>query len=254
MSNTMRTAAAGLLAQQQRIDTIASNIANINTTGYKSQRIDFGDALYTAMQNPAQPADGQTGNLQLGHGVTSQSVIRDDRSGPLEVTGQPLDLALDGPGFFQVEAANGSVAYTRDGSFHQLAIDGQYILVTAGGQFVLDAAGQRISASQPLDHLAITPDGQMVQSGTPIARLGIVQFADPSSLDPLGGNLYGASATSGDPAATTTTIRQGMLEGSNVSLADEMTRLMQAQRAYSLMSRALTTADQMRATENDIRR
>jgi len=76
MSNTMRTATAGLLAQQQRIDTIANNIANINTTGYKSQRVDFGDALYTALQNPAQPADSQTGNLQLGHGVTSQSVIQ----------------------------------------------------------------------------------------------------------------------------------------------------------------------------------
>ncbi|MDD2457524.1 MAG: flagellar hook-basal body protein [Eubacteriales bacterium] len=254
MSNTMRTAAAGLLAQQQRIDTIANNIANINTTGYKSQRIDFGDALYTAMQNPAQPADSQTGNLQLGHGLTSQSVIRDDRSGPLDVTGQPLDLALDGPGFFQVESADGSVAYTRDGSFGQVALDGQFFLVTSSGQFVLDADRQRISASQSLDFMAITPDGQLVQDKTPIARLGIVQFADPSSLESLGGNVYRASAASGDPVATTTTVRQGALEGSNVSLADEMTRLMQAQRAYSLMSRALTTADQMRATENDIRR
>jgi len=170
------------------------------------------------------------------------------------VTGQPLDLALDGPGFFQVEAADGSRAYTRDGSFGQVAVNGQFSLVTTGGQFVLAADGQRISASQPLDSLTITPDGQLVAAGIPIAQLGIVQFADPSSLESLGGNLYGASVASGDPAATTATVRQGALEGSNVSLADEMTRLMQAQRAYSLMSRALTTADQMRATENDIRR
>lgn len=254
MSQSMRTAAAGLLAQQQRIDTIAGNIANINTNGYKSQRLDFGDALYAAMQNPSQPADAQTGNLQLGHGVMTQAVIRDNRSGSLEITGQPLDLAIDGAGYFLVATPDGGVAYTRNGVLGQTFADGRYALVTASGQFVLDSSGQKIQSDQSFATLAIDSTGKIQAAGQEIAQIGLVQFADPSSLEAVGEGLFQASPASGEPVVATGKIRQGALEGSNVSLADEMTRLMQAQRAYSLMSRALTTADQMRATENEIRR
>jgi flagellar basal-body rod protein FlgG len=254
MSQALHNAASGIRAMQQRIDTIADNLANLSTTGFKARRQDFADALSSAMQNPAQPGGVSPVNLQLGHGVRTSPEVVDPGCGPLETTGNPLDLALEGAGFFMVETADGKVTYTRDGALRQTTQDGRNYLVTAGGQYVLDQNQARIASTQSLDTARIDPSGQIQMPDGTSFRLGVVQFADPGSLIRLGQNLYQPGAASGEPVAATATVRQGALEGSNVSLAGEMTRLMQTQRAYSLLSRALTTADEMRANENDIRR
>jgi flagellar basal-body rod protein FlgG len=254
MSQSLHTAAAGLAAQQRIIDTIAGNIANINTNGYKGSRLEFADAIYSAMQNPALPADGQTGNLQLGHGLVGIGVTRDFGSGPLVETGRSLDFALAGSGWFAIAAGDGSVQFTRDGSFNQMQANGRHWLITQNGQSVLDRNGQPIGADVPLDKLAVDPNGRLTLDGVQIGELGLVDFANQGGLEAVGFNAFQATEASGQPAATVAEVYQGFGEGSNVSLAGEMTSLMQAQRAYALMGRAITTADQMRATENDIRR
>jgi flagellar basal-body rod protein FlgG len=253
MSRSLLIAASGLAAQQRKIDTLANNIANLNTTGFKRSRLDFADAVYTSLQNPALPADGQTGNLQFGHGVLAQATKINRSAGTLETTGRPLDLALVGEGYFTLETG-GLPAYTRDGTFSQSIRDGRAWLVTPQGDPVLDRAGQRISSEQSLEQATIDSAGRLLVGGTVVAELGVVDFANPASLEAIGQNTFRATTVTGEPFAARAVVRQGCLEGSNVSLTDEMASLIESQRAYALMSRAISTADQMRATENEIRR
>ena len=253
MSRSLLTAASGLVAQQRKIDTLANNIANLSTTGFKRSRIDFADAVYTALQNPALPADGQIDNLQFGQGVLAQAAKTDRSAGSLEMTGRSLDLALIGDGYFTIEAG-GQPAYTRDGTFSQSIRDGRSWLVTSQGDYVLDRAGQRISSEQSLEQATVDQAGRLLVDGTVVAELGLADFTNPASLEAIGQNAFRASAATGEPIVATATVRQGSLEGSNVSLADEMASLIESQRAYALMSRAISMADEMRATENEIRR
>ena len=255
MSQSLYTAAVGMRAQQQRIDTLANNVANVNTNGFKKSRVDFKDAVYQALRNPATQAGGAAVAGQLGQGVLIDSEKKIMNDGALEETGRMLDLALSGEGFYALENPDGPILYSRDGVFiSQPQADGSHALTTVNGYYVLDQAGERIQSNFPLDGISVNSQGQMTVGGLFAGQLGRFTFTSPEALEAAGGKTFLATDGSGEPQESQTAVYQGFVENSNVDLAEEMTRLMRAQRAYALLGRAITTADQMKATENDIRR
>lgn len=257
------TARSGLIAQQQRLDTIGHNMANVNTVGYKSVRADFKDMIYTAMTRPTQEQREDL-NLQRGHGVMLGATTRSFLQGSPELTNGYLDLCLIGEGFFTVQDSAGNTRYTRDGAFALSIEDDGTFLVTGEGYYVLDEDGERIDLQgvQP-SKVEVRNDGTVFVVQTTeatetepakterveVATLGIVSFRNRMGLTAEAENLYAVSENSGEPEEDETTkVQQGMLEMSNVDLATEMTRMIRAQRAFSLSARALTTADQMDGT------
>lgn len=247
-------------ASQVWVDSIANNVANVNTPGYRRSQVEFSDLLY---QEAAQ------GRLLLGNGVTVMSITRDLSPAPLEATGQATDIAVSGAGFLMVEGPGGERAYTRDGS---LRVDSAGRLVTAGGRWLViePPAGVAGPVVIPADAVALTVgrDGALtyqVPGQEDAVAAGQVMVAVPvptvqgrsPDLWPIGDNLYlpapetmmetrvPGSDGSGE-------LRQGYLERSNVSLAQELTDLIQAQRAYELSARSITTADEMLAVANGI--
>lgn len=254
MSQSLYTAAVGMKAQQQRIDTLANNIANVNTSGYKKSRVDFKDAIYQTMENPAMPADAAQQNLQLGQGLRIDAEKKIFADGQLLETGRSLDLAMSGSGFYALETPDGLPLYSRNGVFQSQESEGGYALVTTGGQYVLDQNGARITFHRPFDEMRVSEQGQIHIDDQFVGQLGLYEFVNPEGLEGAGNLNYRMTDASGAAQPSDTRIRQGYLEGSNVDLTEEMTRLIRAQRAYSLLGRAISTADQMKATENDIRR
>ncbi len=253
MSQSCYTAALGIRTQQQRVDAIADNIANINTVAYKYTRVDFKDALYSAMENPEQTDD--TANLQLGHGVLLSGMNKVFSQGTYLETGEETDLCIEGEGFFAVRSPAGDVYYTRDGSFQKSVETGGTYLVTAQGYYVLDQNGQKISLQG--DEMEISSSGQISEGGDsqPYATIGIFIFANQKGLTAVSDGLYAASDASGNAqlAGEETSVIQGALEGSNVDLAVEFTKLIRAQRLFSLASKALETADEMDGMANSLR-
>lgn len=245
------TAAMGIHAQQQRLDTIGNNLANTNTNGYKSVRTNFKDALYSVMTRPIQPQNDV--DLQLGHGTLVTSFTRSFIQGLYQETEVDTDVYIEGEGFFAVRATNGETLYTRDGHFEKsLEADGLYLKL-ANGNYVLDTNGQRIRIPETTgQELKIGSDGSLsVGDNAPFAQLQIVTFPNLQGLDAVTTNEYAVSATSGQPEAVEQgefRLITGALEGSNVSLPQEFTRLIRTQRAMQLSSRALSTADQMDET------
>lgn len=245
------TAAMGIHAQQQRLDTIGNNLANTNTSGYKSVRANFKDALYSTMTRPTQPQNNV--DLQLGHGTLVTSFTRSFIQGLYQETEISTDVYIEGEGFFAVRATNGETLYTRDGHFEKsLEADGLYLKV-GNGNYVLDTNGQRIRIPEtPGQELKIGSDGSLsVGDNAPFAQLQIVTFPNMQGLDAVTTNEFAVSATSGQPEAVAQgefRLITGALEGSNVSLPQEFTRLIRTQRAMQLSSRALSTADQMDET------
>lgn len=246
------TAKQGIAAQQQRVDTIAHNIANISTHGFKSRRVDFKDALYAQLNDPANPQS--TLNLQQGHGVLASATSRDFTQGAPMNTGQTLDMFIDGNGFFEVKGSDGITKYTRNGCFQiSNEPDGKY-LMTPQGYYVLDARNERILIPGNIEDLTVGQDGVMsIGQNTMFAKLSLVEFANQDGLASVGQNLYTQTAASGAPVASDTTIRQGVLEASNVDLALELTSLIRAQRAFSMAGSALSSADNMDALANRLR-
>jgi len=253
-SQSLYSAAAGLRAQQQNIDTLAANISNVSTSGYKKSRQDFSEAIYTAMLDPSRPPDAQTSSLQLGHGAIAGATRKIFIQGTLEQTGRDLDLALGKSGFFAVQAQDGQTLYTRDGVFESSYENGRNYLITTNGSYVLAADDQRISSEQPLDKIAVDAAGNIRSGNEAIATIGVWTFTNPDGLLAVGSKYFAVSEASGTAAAAPADIRQGFVESSNVNLADEMTELISAQRAFSLLSRAISTADEMRQIENNLRR
>lgn len=248
------TAALGIASQQQRLDTIANNLANLNTNGFKGSRVDFKDALYSTMTRVMQPQN--TVNMQEGHGTLVSGVRRSFAPGQFIETGRDTDFYLDGEGFFTVQSPTGETYYTRDGNFFRsVQGDGEY-LVTAQGYYVLNSNGQRIRLQG--NGLNVSPEGYLSENGAMQSydRLRIVTFPNQQGLTAVSNNLFSASASSGQPAAAGagTTVVQKALEGSNVNMADEFARLIRGSRALQLSSRALSTADAMEGTANDLRR
>lgn len=244
MLEGLYTAAAGMAAQQQRMDSLANDVANVNTAGYKQLRTGFRDLVY------AQQGRGAVGGLEVGAGSAAQTVGRSFAQGTLQQTGQPLDVALQGPGFLQVRTPQGQLALTRDGSLR----------VTNTGQVVTSTGAQvvppiNVPAGTSLNQISVAPDGTVSAGGTVFGRLTAVDVRAPQALTSIGDNLFVANADSGAPQATAaTTFAGGYLEASNVSLADAMVDMMQSQRAYELSAKAIRQQDEMAMIANQIRR
>ncbi|HEX6362349.1 MAG TPA: flagellar basal-body rod protein FlgG [Albitalea sp.] len=261
MFDALQIAATGLHAQQQHVDAIANNLANVNTVGFKRARVGFrelvtrgDDALAAAADVPAAaPA------ARLGAGVAVASVARSFDAGDLRRTEMPLDVAFAGEGFLEATASDGQPAFTRGGS---LSVNADGLLATATGH----ALKPGIAVPADLRSLTIAPDGQVegrrADGGTPLplGRLDVARFHDPGALAALGDGLYRATEASGEPIAGRAgedglgTLRQGFLEGSNVRLVDEVVGLMVAQRAYEASAKVVQACDEMAAMVNNLRR
>lgn len=253
MIRSLWIAKTGLDAQQTNIDVISNNLANVSTNGFKRSRAVFEDLLYQTLRQPGAQSTQQTqipSGLQIGTGVRPISTERIHLQGNPQQTNNPLDLEINGKGFFQVLMPDGSTAYTRDGSFQ---MDSQGQLVTASGYAVQPAI------TIPADAINITvgTDGTVsaLQPGsnapTQIGSIQLASFINPTGLQSLGENLYAETASSGAPAANTPgtngigMLNQGYVETSNVNVVEEMVNMIQAQRAYEINSKAVTVSDQM---------
>ena len=252
MMQSIYTARLGIIAQQKRVDTIANNIANINTYGFRGSRVDFKDALYSAMINPAGT---QNVNLQQGTGVLISAVNHSFNQGTPINTGVTLDFCLEGDGFFTVANENNEMQYTRSGYFGVSdEADGQY-LVNAQGYYVMDTQGNKIKLPENIDGLTVNAAGEIsIGTQEPFAAFNIASFENNEGLEAVENNCFVATAASG-PAqkAQDVTVKQGYLESSNIDMALEMTKLIRAQRAFSLAGKAITAADEMDAAANNLR-
>jgi flagellar basal-body rod protein FlgG len=245
MLENLNIAAAGMLAQQDRIDAVANDLANANTTGYKHVRVGFEDLVYT------DAGRAQGGGVRIGSGVATTDAGRSFTQGALEQTGEPLDVAIQGEGFLRVKLPDGREGLTRDGSLHA---DGRGRLATGSGALVQPPV--TIPAGTPLGKVSIAPDGTISAAGRRIGRLELLTVRAPGALVSAGDNAFVATAASGRavPAPRATVVTQGALESSNVDMADAMTEMIDAQRSYELASKAITTADEMAQIANQIRR
>ncbi len=255
MIQAFNSGASGLRAQQMRMDVIANNVANVDTTAYKAVRMDFQDALYQAMLRPVQPQDQL--NLQLGHGVSVGATTRMPVKGVMQVTGRALDFYLDdGGAFFAVQDSAGNTFYTRDGSFQFSSEPDDNYLVTGDGNYVLNPNGERIFISEKDAEVVVNPDGViLMRDGAEYGTIGTHTFANPEGLTAVGRNLFAVSDNSGPAvAAQAPSVKQGVLEASNVDMGEEMTRLIRAQRAYQFSARVVSTADEMEGLANNMRR
>jgi flagellar basal-body rod protein FlgG len=247
-------AATGMLAQQTNVEVIANNLANMNTTGFKEQRAEFSDLLYQNVMTPgSQTSDQGTyapGGVQLGAGVKTAATYRITTQGDLSSTSNPYDLAIQGSGYFRIQQADGTDAFTRAGNF-SLSPQGQ--IVTQDGLVV--EPGIAIPANTT--SVSINAQGQVnatvAGNATPqtVGQLELDVFPNESGLNAVGSNLFLQTAASGAPQAGVPgspgygTIQQGYLETSNVNSVDEITNLITAQRAYEMNSKVITAADQM---------
>ncbi|AIQ99720.1 flagellar basal-body rod protein FlgG [Pluralibacter gergoviae] len=253
MIRSLWIAKTGLEAQQTNMDVISNNLANVSTNGFKRQRAVFEDLLYQTVRQPGAQSSEQTtipSGLQLGTGVRPVATERLHTQGNLTQTGNDKDLAVEGRGFFQVQMADGTTAYTRDGSF-QIDQNGQ--LVTSSGYPVQPA----ITLPQDADQLTVGKDG-IVSVTVPgqtapqqVGQLTLTTFVNDSGLESIGENLYRETQSSGAPNESTPglngagTIKQKFVEASNVNVAEELVNMIQTQRAYEINSKAVSTSDQM---------
>jgi flagellar basal-body rod protein FlgG len=246
MLEGLYSAAAGMAAQQQRIDGVANDLANASTTGYKHVRVGFRDLLYNAQGGSAGPT------VLAGAGAAAGFIGRSQGQGALQTTDQPLDVAIQGPGFFQVKRPDGSLALTRDGS---LRLDSQGRLTTNDGMILQPPI--TLPRGTSADKLSIAGDGTVrAGAGRPLGRIELVTVPAPDGLQPLGGNLFAANAASGaaTAAGNNSTLRQGALEGSNVDVGDAMVDMIDAQRSFQLASKAIQMQDQMLEIANQVKR
>ncbi|HEY0970387.1 MAG TPA: flagellar basal-body rod protein FlgG [Gemmatimonadales bacterium] len=253
MDPSLRTAASGMMAQQTRTEVISNNLANVNTTGFKRSRAHFEDLLYQTVQGASIVGQNDVNSLpaiQIGRGVKLASVQRLHQQGPVEPTQRPLDLAIEGEGFFQVQLPSGQVGYTRDGTF-QISDEGT--LVTQQGYTVIpgisipsDSSGITISRTGVVS-VTRGADGGSVELG----RIELARFANPAGLLAAGENVYTQTSASGDPVLGYAEedgmgrILQGYLEGSNVEIVQEMVDMITSLRAYEINSKAIKNSEEM---------
>lgn len=245
MLQGLYSAAAGMAAQQQRIDGVANDLANVNTSGYKHVRVGFRDLLYSPQGDQA----GET--VDAGAGAAASFVGRSQAQGALRTTEQPLDVAISGPGFFQVRIADGRTVLTRDGGFR---LDATGRITSADGALLQPEL--RVPLGTSPDRISIGQEGTVRAAGQVIGRIQLVTVTAPDGLRPLGDNRFEVTDESGPAllAGNESSLLQGRLEGSNVDMSDAMVDMMSAQRAYQLASRAIHMQDQMLEVANQVKR
>jgi flagellar basal-body rod protein FlgG len=261
MMRSLLTAATGMDAQQLTIDTIANNLANVNTTAFKGSRANFHDLLYQTLKAPGQSSTTGTivpSGIQIGSGTRLSSVEKMFEHGSTQITDRPFDLMIEGDGFFQIQRDDGSIAYTRAGNF-QLDSTGRLVTGTGFPVFPEIVVPQGI----PHNKVNIGMDGVVsVRNGEKsevIGQIELANFINPAGLDSVGHNLYGATVASGDPIVNKAAqdgmgrVAQGQLEASNVNIIEEMVNMITGQRAYEINSKVIQTGDQMLQQTNNIR-
>lgn len=261
MLRSLQTAATGMDAQQSQVDTLSNNIANVNTTGFKKSRAHFQDLLYQNMRAPGLSSTSGTiapSGVQVGNGVKLASVEKMFDEGSIKITRNETDLMVKGRGFFRVQMPDGSVSYTRDGSFKR-SPDGR--IVTAEGNSLVPEIVLPPNALSFRVGIDGVVTAQVPGEAEPrnLGQIKIASFVNPAGLNAIGRNLYTASPASGEPMVTNPgedgsgVIGQGELESSNVQIVDEMVQMIMGQRAYELNSKVVKTGDEMLAATNQLR-
>ncbi len=263
MIRAMGTAASGMKAQQLNIDTIANNLANVNTTGYKKQHAEFQDLLYEKVL-PGGQVDAQgravPTRVEIGHGVKMVSTNKNFSQGTVVSTSNPLDVMIEGDGFFQLRMPDGTIKYTRDGSFK---LDAERNVVTSQG-YRLEPA---IVVPSDAVELSVSRDGlinvRLAGNDSDLQEVGqieLARFPNSAGLETRGGNIFAESPASGAPLLATPGVdgvgetASGFLEMSNVETVDELVNMISAQRAYELNSKTITMADEMLRIVNGLKR
>jgi flagellar basal-body rod protein FlgG len=240
MLEGLYSAAAGMQAQQQRIDSVANDLANVNTNGYKHTRVAFRDLLYV---------NDAAGKVRSGAGAAASTIGRGFTQGAMRETGNPLDVAIEGEGFLRVRRADGTDALTRDGA---LRIDPQGRLTTTRGELLQPAI--TVPAGTSESAVAIASDGTVSANNRQIGRIQLVNVRSPEALQSLGDNLFRTTAASGTAAnATAARLTQGTVEASNVDVGDAMTEMLDAQRGFQLASKVVQMQDQMLQIANQVK-
>jgi len=264
MLKSLYTTATGMRAQQTMVDMIANNIANVNTTGFKKSQASFEDLLYVTPQSPGLArgtgADAVPIGTQIGSGTRLNGTTKVYSTGTLEGTDRPLDVAIDGDGFFQVQMPDGSFAYTRDGNFQVNAVGK---LVTGNGNVLVP----EITLPQDVMEVSIDPEGRVnvrtagsPETTTQLGQLQMHRSVNPSGMLAVGSNTLRPTEASGQPITANPgqngigSLRSGFLERSNVQIVNELVNLIVAQRAYEVNSRAIQASDQMLSTATNVGR
>jgi flagellar basal-body rod protein FlgG len=259
------SAASGMKNLQLKIDTISNNIANVNTTGFKLQRVEFKDIMYDQYTQRDQiQNEGSPVPIEIGHGVMTSATLRNFETGNLQQTGNNLDFAISGDHFFAVIDENGNTRYTKDGSFKIAATDEGPKIVTSDGYYVQGEGGD-IALGDDVEEISVDATGSItvkragVEEYEAIDTFSLVKFINPAGLEAIGKNLYTETTASGVPIDEVgeddrTEVLQGFIENSNVQIVDEMINLITAERAYEINSKSIQTADRLLEIANNLKR
>jgi flagellar basal-body rod protein FlgG len=262
MIRSLYTAATGMIAQQTQIDVTSNNIANVNTIGYKKQRAEFADLFYQVMEYAGVSSSSTTispTGIEVGLGARPTAITKMFSQGNFKETGNELDIAITGNGFFQIEMPDGTIAYTRNGAFK---LDGNGTIVNSDGYKLVP----EIAIPEDTINLSIGTDGiiSVLQAGetepNQVGQIELANFVNPAGLHALGDNNYVNTVASGDAVIGNPGLtglgqtKQAFVEMSNVQLVEEMTDLITGQRAYEANSKAITTSDEMLQTINQLKR
>jgi flagellar basal-body rod protein FlgG len=241
MLEGLYSAAAGMSAQQEQLNAISNDIANVSTSGYKSERVAFNDLLY----NPIKVAGTET---TAGAGASARVIGRSEAQGSIQETGDPLDLAIEGSGYFEVTRANGQKALTREGTF---GVDAAGAIVNSEGNQLSPPI--KLPAGVSAKEVTIAPDGTVTAGTTKLGQIKLVTVTSPEHLLADGGGELTTTAASGTPHPATGKIHQGALEASNVNVANAMAQMVSTQRNYQLTSTAIQDESQMMSIANQLR-
>lgn len=274
MMRSLWTAASGMRAQQTNVDTIANNVANVNTIGYKTQQASFKSLLYQNLQSTSTNNAGENKPVaaEVGLGSRTAAITSYFDQGALTATKDPFSVAIEGKGFFQLRMPDGDIEYTRDGGFAVSPTADGNLLCSTDGYPILDAQGNNIylplnknATDIQIDKLGRigfpddTGNVQFLMNGNNVVRFGLVQFNNPAGLSKTGANNYAVTAASGEPISedsdnvTPSQVHQFYYEASNVDVANEMVNLIVAQRAYEMNSKAIQASDEMMQQANNLR-
>lgn len=269
MMRSLWTAASGMKTQQLAVDIIANNLSNVNTYGFKKERVEFKSLLYETMHKASEGTNSsEPVNLQVGHGVRPAGTVKNFSQGNIERTENPLDFTISGNGFFAVQDSEGNISYSRDGAFKISVLDNQVMLTSVNGDKILNTEGEPlllegapIVEKIKVDEQGIFTydiNGEVVELGQ---QIGLVQFKNTAGLEALGNGLFNQTVASGGPIPELgneemdkSKIIQGTLESSNVQAIEEMVKMIVAQRAYELNSKSIQTSDDMLSMANSLKR